>query len=713
MRRRNFLALPAAAFAQTGTIPDRRVPYRNYSRCLPDLLRRLAAAAYETRNRRLEQLTSTGAIREYQDWVTRTFWALTGGLPEKTPLNARTVGAFERSGYRVEKVVFESRPNFHVPANLYLPSAGRPPYPGVLFQMGHAADGKAYPSYQKCCQGLARLGFAVLAFDPMGQGERTYYPGANPARSRLGSADDEHTVPGKQMLLVGDTATRLQVWDAVRALDYLSAHPAVDKTRLGSTGQSGGGTVTMLLAAVDRRLAAAVVTCGNTENFACAGFIPPGSTDDAEQNLVNSGPAGFDRWDLLYPLAPKPLLVVSSARDFFGTYSPNYLSSGREEFGKLRAIYRRLGGEERIGWQENPMPHGLAYDLRLSVYNWFRRWLQGEAAPVAEEPPVSPEEERTLWVAGGNVMSGFGSESPFTLLRKAPRPARSEAPLDQLLSLQGRPPAAGFRKLGEASFRDVAIRAVELEPEPEIWLPAYLYQPRRAAADGPVLLMLEPGGRRHWQEGSLYATLAAEGWAVCAADLRGVGDSSPEFGSGSPSYAAFRHADNQYAWAALMLGRPLLSQRTADVLALAAALRAEFPSRPLMVAARGFLTVPALCAAALDPAIHTLYLARGLAAFQLLIESEEYLGGRYENEDQGREIHPFANVVFGFLRHTDLPQIAASLSPRRLVLAGPVDARGAALAPDVAARLYGSRGFEIRPQASWDAETFRRLAAGA
>src|SRR5262249_18012892 len=160
----------------------------------------------------------------------------------------------ERSGYRVEKVVYESQPRLHVPALLYVPAAGTPPYPGILFQMGHTLNGKAGDSYQRCCQGLAKLGFLVLAFDPMGQGGRVYYPNDSGTRTRLASSDDEHTVPGRQMLLVGDNATRLQVWDAVRSLDYLAAHPLVDPKRLGSTGQSGGGTLTMLLAAVDDRL---------------------------------------------------------------------------------------------------------------------------------------------------------------------------------------------------------------------------------------------------------------------------------------------------------------------------------------------------------------------------------------------------------------------------------------------------------------------------
>ena len=210
--------------------------------------------------------------------------------------------------------------------------------PACCSRWGTRPNGKASGVYQQCCQGLARLGYMVLAFDPMGQGERTYYPGSSPSRSRLG-ADEEHTYPGRQMILKGITSTRLQTWDAIRSLDYLASHPLVDPKRLASTGQSGGGTNTMLLAAVDDRLAAAAPCCANTENVACANFIPPGSTDDAEQDLIASGPVGFDRWDLLYPLAPKPLLVLVSERDFFGTYSPNYITSGTEEFRKLRAVY--------------------------------------------------------------------------------------------------------------------------------------------------------------------------------------------------------------------------------------------------------------------------------------------------------------------------------------------------------------------------------------
>src|SRR2546423_10840926 len=190
-----------------------------------------------------------------------------------------------------------------------------------------------------------------------------------------------------------------------------------DPARLATTGQSGGGTLSMLLAAVDDRLAAAVISSGNTENFACADYDPPGSTDDAEQDFIGSGPVAFDRWDLLYPLAPKPLLVLASAKDFFGTYSPDYLTSGREEFGKLQKIYALLDKPAQLEWGETPQPHSLSYYLRLRIYNWFARWLKHDPAPIEAEPPVQVERDETLWVAPtGSVVRAFGGKTPFQLL---------------------------------------------------------------------------------------------------------------------------------------------------------------------------------------------------------------------------------------------------------------------------------------------------------
>jgi dienelactone hydrolase len=696
--RRQFFSLPASLILARTRAPAAQpgfpgVAYREYCRCLPDFLRGLAERAYQSRNREIAGLTSAGAIRERQKWVRETFWKIAGGMPQRTPLNMRTLGSFERPGYRVEKLLYESVPNLHVPANLYIPTGPRPPFPGVLFQMGHTVNGKAGDTYQRCCQGLARLGYLVLGFDPMGQGERIYYPSASGRRSRAGSADEEHDRAGRQMLLAGDSATRMQVWDAVRSLDVLAAHPLADPQRLGATGQSGGGTLTMLLAAVDGRISAAAVCSGNTENVACADFNPPGSTDDAEQNLAGSGPLGFDRWDLLYPFAPRPLLITVSDRDFFGTYSPDYIRSGWEESQKLRAVYTRFGAADRLEWDDTPLPHGLSYDSRLKVYNWFARWLKHDATPVEQEPDVQPEPDEQLWVSpGGNVVRAFHGETPFTLTR-ARRPIARPMPLDQLAQAE-RPPA-GLQPavLRRIPSRGIHIEAIEVPSAPHVWLPAWLYLPEARSA--ALLLALDEAGRNvHWHEGELYQTMAQRGYAVCAADVRGIGDLAPEVGRGSAHYARSHNREDEYSWASLILGRSLLGQRVTDMLVLSAALRAHPGLRglKLRVAASGRLTVPALFAAALDPGISELYLAGGLVSYRSIVETEDYTA-------------PFANFLPGILLHTDLPEIAAAVAPRRVCLAGTVNAAGEVLNETAVRAAYGDSGhIAVRPDARWDLE---------
>ncbi len=688
--RREILALAAMggllrrrAGAQQGAPA---IIYRDYSRCLPDYLRDLAERAYQSRNRAIASLTTPAAIRERQRWTTETFWTLVGGMPERTPLHARTVGSFERPKYRVEKVVYESQPDFHISGTLYIPTVGRPPYPGVLYQMGHTTNGKADATYQLCCQTLAGLGYLVLGFDPMGQGERTYYPGRKPSLSRLG-ADEEHTFPGRQMLLKGITSTRLQTWDAIRSLDYLASHPLVDPKRLAATGQSGGGTTTMLLAAVDDRLAAAVVSSGITENFACANFNPPGSTDDAEQNLVASAPAGFDRWDLLYPIAPKPLLVMVSQRDSFGTYSPNYLTSGTEEFQKLQRVYRTLGHPDRIAWFGTPLPHGFSLDLRMQMYNWFERWLRGTSQPLSEEPLVQAETEETLFVApNGSVVQSFHGETPFTLNRKRTL-AKTPADLATLLAVDRPPAAPSPITVGRATYHQTLVDAVEFPAAPKVWVPAWLYRPKAAGPAKALVIILEPGGRNAWHESGLYNRMAAEGYIVCAPDLRGIGDMTPEFGRGAERHARPHNSEEDYAWSALILGKPLAGQRVTDILSIVQGLRARAPR--IILAARGILTVSAQFAAALEPAIDSLYLADGLISFRSIVETEIYK-------------YPFGNFVPNLLAHTDLPELTAALAPRQVTLAGAIDGSGSRLSVEAVQAAHSSApNLRILPSPAW------------
>ncbi len=695
--------LPAAASAPalSGSY------YRDYSRCLPDFLAGLAREAYTSRHHALARLTTAKAVEERQDWARKILWDVIGGSLERTPLNGSVMGRLERTAYALEKVRYESRPGVVVTANLYLPKTGKPPYPGVLFQMGHAENGKAYASYQKCCQGLVQLGYAVLAFDPMGQGERIAYVDKSGIHTRLPSVDEEHTIPGKQLLLLGDTATRYQLWDAIRSLDYLASQPMVDSKRLASVGQSGGATLSMLLACVDDRLSTALICSGNTENFATLEFNPPGSTDDAEQNLIGSSPLGFDRWDLLYPLAPKPLLIQVSAHDFYGTYSPQYLVDGGREFAQLQRVYEILGHADRIGWRSTPLPHGLTYAFRMDVYDWCERWLKSSPTKIEQEPPVQPEEERDLWVGPtGNVMRDFGSLRPFDLIQREAKANTandtSQAPThDWVQSLCVHRPASTqpLRRLATTSLSGIRVIAGEVNSSPGVWIPVWLFVPDKPDLRRSALLVLDDHGRNDGaHEDGLYHRLARSGMLVCAADIRGIGDTRPEVGRGNPGYTIAHASEEEYAWASLVLGRPLLGQRITDILSLAATLAhcEEASNRQVSLAARGRLTIPSLFAFAADVNLASLYLCGGLASYRSLLEVEDYS-------------QPLANFAWNLFRQTDLPQLAETSAPRRIHISGALNGAGQELPEDIVRRMYPGGNVTISSGARWDDETLEGI----
>jgi len=687
-------ALTSVARAADEAFPS--TPFHNYSRCLPDYLRGLAKKAVEKRDAELAKLVTPAAIEARQKWVRETLWRLIGGMPERTPLNARTTGSLERDRYKVEKVVYESRPGLYVSANLYIPRNGSGPFPAVLFQSGHYDEGKAHPNYQRCCQGLAQLGFVVLAFDPMGQGERIQYPDTSGTHTRLQDVDSEHTIPGKQMLLYGDTATRFQLWDSIRSLDYLTSLPIVNAKRVGSTGHSGGGTLTMLLSAADERLAAAAVCMGNLENIATPNFLPPGSTDDAEQDLVDSGPLGFDRWDLLFPFAPKPMLVWPSDRDFYSTYSSEYVTNGWQEFQKLKAAYVVMNHADHVKWAGTPLPHSLAYDSRLLVYDWFSRWLKGSTEAVRDEPPVKPEDAATLHAtASGSVVTSLHSETAFTL-NKARKVERTPAKLDSLLRVSRS--AASAKVIARRQSPTTTVEVLEVASEPAVWLPAWVIAAKGVSRDKPVLLVLDPvESERLWFEPD--ADLAPGSPVVCAADIRGVGALLPEYGPGHAGYAASHRQEENYAWGSIILGKPLVGQRVTDILAVVGALR-KHPAttgRRIRIAAAGKLTIPALFAAALDKGIEALYLSGGLTSFRDVVDSELY------NQ-------PFANFVPGLLNHTDLPEVAAGIAPRRIILAGAANAKGETAEESAVRQQYTAANISIEPESKW---TVERLIAFA
>ena len=222
-----------------------------------DYIREYLRLLDERRAARLSRLESEADFLELRKRVRSELARMWGPFPKRTPLNAKQVGTVDRGDYIAERIVFESRPSFHVTANLYRPKSAGPGLPAVIFPCGHAEGGKTAEPYRRFAVLMARNGFAVLTWDPLGQGERLQFLDTESRESRFRQGTGEHRVLGDRCFLAGENLMQYRVWDATRALDYLDVRPEIDSGRIGIAGQSGGGMTALQFACFDDRIQAA------------------------------------------------------------------------------------------------------------------------------------------------------------------------------------------------------------------------------------------------------------------------------------------------------------------------------------------------------------------------------------------------------------------------------------------------------------------------
>lgn len=272
-----------------------------------------------------------------------------GGIPAcDTPLNPRTTGIVKGEGYAIEKIIFESRPQTYVTANLYLPDGLSSPRGAVLFLCGHDRDAKHSEEYQTVCQILVHAGLVVLAVDPIGQGERFSYYEADAGELTVADGIFEHEYAGMQCLPLGDGLARYFVHDAMRAVDYLSTRPEVDPARIGVTGNSGGGTQSSMLMLVDPRLAAAAP---GTFIMSRQSYLITGQAQDAEQVWLGMSALGFDHEDILMAMAPRPVLVLAVTNDFFP------IEGTHRTVERTKRFWEMYGCGEKLKLVEDDSPH--------------------------------------------------------------------------------------------------------------------------------------------------------------------------------------------------------------------------------------------------------------------------------------------------------------------------------------------------------------------
>ena len=369
-----------------------------------------ARELWKERDEAVLRLDSAARVEERQRYVRERFVEALGGFPRRTPLQARITRTLEREDYRVEMLVYESLPGFRVTANVYVPRRPAPPYPAVLGVAGHSDTGKASATYQRAWISMAKRGFLVLAYDPPGQGERSLCFDPELGRSRVGIGTREHTHSGLQCLLTGHHFARYELWDGIRAVDYLLTRKDVDPARLAVAGNSGGGTQAAYLAVVEPRLAVAVPSCYMTSWKQL--WLDPGP-QDAEQVVPGFLAHGLDFADFALAFAPRPFQILSATRDFFP------IAGARSAHEEARRAYEGLGHADRVGFFEYDDTHGWSKPRREATYRWLERWLHGRADAGGEAAFETELESDLYATATGQVSTAHDRAETVQSLNRA------------------------------------------------------------------------------------------------------------------------------------------------------------------------------------------------------------------------------------------------------------------------------------------------------
>jgi dienelactone hydrolase len=658
--------------AADGTAPGKQLELQ---------LKREFYAHVDRRSAAFEQmLKSEAACRAWQAERRAYLLDRIGGLPERTPLNARIVGKLPGEGYRIEKILFESRPSFHVAANLYLPE-GAGPWPAVIVPCGHSHNGKAAGQYQKICILLARNGMAAFCYDPIGQGERYQILNVNQSRKNFEDAahvptphpsvrymcTTEHTLVGLGCALLGDNVAQYRIWDGMRAIDYLQSRADILKDKIGCCGNSGGGTETAYLMALDDRILAASPGCYLTT---FRRLIDTKGPQDGEQNIFGQISFGLDEADYCIMRAPKPTLICAATRDatfdFRGTW---------ELFLDAKRFYSRLGAAEKMEINTPDAPHGFTLQQREATARFMHRWLIGGDKPIREvENLPDTLTDVQLWsysepdftarqlqcTPEGQVLLMPGERSTMQInaeraakLRQERSTAWAKLSDDAKRALMrttigARTPAdvppAKAEIVAEVERDNCTIRKLVLTLDDDTRLPALAFVPKQPAI-ATTLYLHGASMKADAAPGGPIDALVAKGHFVLAAELRGIGET--ETGHGKSEFGRGRFGpDNLEIFVAYLIGKNFVGMRVDDIERWTRILRVygKLGSAPpkLHLVAVGEAAVPALHHAALNPAIfHSVTLRR-------MVESWEAVVAAPETFDQS------VNVVHGALRHYDL-----------------------------------------------------------
>lgn len=298
-------------------------------------------------------------------------------LPPKTALHPQIFGRVENRDCTIEKVLIETLPGYYLGGNLYRPLHGTGKHPAVLNAHGHWTYGRLenQPLYSGPSFGinLARQGYVVFAWDMVGYNDTVQTP---------------HTfgTPAQQLWSFGPLG--LQVWNAIRALDFVSALDDVDPARIAMAGASGGATQTLLLAAIDDRL-----------QFAAPVNMVSGTMQGGD--FCENAPGlrlGTNNVEIAAMFAPKPMLLVSATGDWTR-------NTPTEEFPAIRKIYELYGKPDNVATVHLDAPHNFNKENREAIYRFFGKHILGEVdAKKFAEKSIQAEMLQNMLALSGRTL---------------------------------------------------------------------------------------------------------------------------------------------------------------------------------------------------------------------------------------------------------------------------------------------------------------------
>lgn len=623
LRRQSLLSLALLAGCAAGMAQDAAARHV----AATHQLRQLAAAMTE------RCLTDIGSAEDWQrerPMRRRELADMLGlnPMPERSPLRAEVTGTLDQPTFRIEKVVFQSRPGLYVTGSFYVPKDLQGPAPTVLYLCGHSAHPLgAKTQYLDRTTWFATHGYCVLALDTLEFGE---VPGIH---------HGTHNLAMWHWLSLGYTPAGIEVWNAMRALDWLATRPEVDATRIGLTGISGGGAITWYLAALDDRIAAAAPSCSTfTYGSQAAHGLASGQCDCIYYHNAH----GWDFPVVAALIAPRPLLITSGRRDTI--FPPD---GYHEVFQRAQRIYGLMGAPDRIREVDDDVGHSDPPLFLNASREWMNRWLKNDSGPVTDvftPPSIAPESLavlKELPADAANYRIQHELTSPVRLQTPRSREDWERRRGTLVPELRARvfrwfpsnaPPFNTQRVGGPAGWagRYADGRQVTFETEPGVRVLAQWFSAKTNAPGTPLVIRVKgPGESVYGSDFDEVTPLLGRCHLLVL---------HPRFTETSLTAAEFTDTERTAAW----LGRTVAAMQVWDILRALEWVRTEEqpPSTQIVLHGKRDMAALVLYAALLDPRVTGVVL------------------------DDPPASHWQRPALLNVLRVTDLPEIAAALAPR-------------------------------------------------